>query len=71
MGDVKQVSRDNIFNDVIHLYEDVTFHLHYPMEIEFRGESGFDLGGVQRDLFTSFWEKAYMRFLKDQKHWFH
>ncbi len=54
-----EVSRENVFNDVIELYTKGDIIREYPISIVFTGEIAVDAGGVQRDMYSAFWEKAY------------
>ena len=53
------VYRDNLYEDVVDLYREGDIVREYPFKIEFFGELGVDYGGLQRDMFTGFWGKAY------------
>ena len=33
----------------------------YPIDIEFESEEAIDHGGVQREMFSAFWEQAYLQ----------
>ena len=50
------IDRTNINEDVLDLYSIVG---EYPTTVKYIGEKGADEGGVQRDMFSSFWEKAH------------
>ena len=55
------IRRSNLFEDVISLYTEKAeslFH-EYPLRIAFDGEKAVDTGGVCRDMFSGFWDKAY------------
>ena len=41
------------------LYRDGEILKQFPIYIEYIGEMAVDYGGVQRDMFSAFWEKAY------------
>lgn len=58
-GTPRIVSRSNVYEDVIKLYEDEAIVLECPLSIEFEGEVGVDAGGVTRDMFSAFWESCY------------
>ena len=49
----------NIYEDVLDLYREGSIVGEYPITVTYVGEKGVDEGGVQRDMFSSFWEKAY------------
>ena len=55
------IRRCNLFEDVISLYTEKSESLfrEYPLRIKFAGEKAVDTGGVCRDLFSAFWDKAY------------
>lgn len=55
------ISRNNVYNDVISLYREDEIIGEYPITISFIGELAVDLGGVQRDMFSSFWNEAYLK----------
>ena len=58
VGVVHEIERKNIFEDVVDLYRGEIIS-EYPIFIEYKGEQGVDDGGLRRDMFTAFWEKAY------------
>ncbi len=53
------IERTNVYEDVIDLYREGDIVGEYPIFISFRGELGVDDGGVQRDMFSAFWEQAF------------
>ena len=55
------IRRDAIFEDVIALYKDNGNEIleEYPLRIKFVGEKAVDTGGVCRDMFSAFWDRAY------------
>ena len=53
------VERAAIFETVLCIYKEESVVHEYPMYVKFIGEVGVDEGGVQRDMFTAFWEEAY------------
>lgn len=59
VGIVREVDRNDIFNDVMDLYKDGAIVGEYPIFVTYKGEKGIDDGGLRRDMFTAFWEKAY------------
>ena len=59
MGAEHFINRASIYEDVITLYQDEHVLKECPIYIEFIGERAVDYGGVQRDMFSAFWEKAY------------
>ena len=52
------VRREDVYEDVISLYENKDIFMEYPLYIKFIGERAVDTGGVCRDLFSAYWEKA-------------
>jgi len=63
-GKVHHINRNDLYQDVIHLYQDNQFVKECPIFIEFNGEMALDYGGVQRDMYSAFWEKAYTMFFE-------
>ena len=55
-GPTHLVDRATIFKSVLTIYEQESV---YPMFIKFVGEIGVNEGGLQRDMFTAFYEEAY------------
>ena len=57
------IRRENVYNDVIETYqENLTDILQeYPFRIRYENERAVDSGGVCRDMFSSFWEEAYLK----------
>lgn len=53
------INRATVYEDVINLYQDDKILKECPIYIEFVGEIAVDYGGVQRDMYSGFWEKAY------------
>ena len=53
------VDLSNIYEDVLDLYKENNIMCEYPIIVKYVGEKGADEGGVQRDMFSAFWEKAY------------
>lgn len=53
------VNRSAIYNDVIKLYQCGDIVNECPIFIAYNSEKAIDDGGVTRDMFSSFWEKAY------------
>ncbi len=60
-GLAHRINRKNILKDVIGLYRDSNIINEYPIVIKFVGEIGIDAGGIQRDMFSSFWTETYSR----------
>ena len=63
-GDEHTITRENIYEDVIDLYREGVIVGECPISIEFKGEMGQDLGGLQRDMFSEFWDIVYERFFE-------
>lgn len=62
------ISRSNIYDDCIELYTTKLQQLltEYPFRVKFTKEKAIDTGGVARDMFSGFWERAYVRCLDGQ-----
>ena len=60
-GVTHTVRRSHILEDVISLYENDNICREYPIDIEFESEEAIDHGGVQREMFSAFWEQAYLQ----------
>ncbi len=60
------INRKNILKDVIGLYRDSNIINEYPIVIKFVGEIGIDAGGIQRDMFSSFWTETYSELFEGQ-----
>lgn len=62
-GFTHPVNRCNVFQDFISLYSskcDIVLG-EYPFRTKFVGEKAVDLGGVTRDVFSAFFEEAYLK----------
>ena len=64
LGVEHTITRENIYEDVIDLYRTGEIVGEYPITIKFQGELGQDLGGVQRDMFSEFWDVVYGKFFE-------
>ena len=51
----------HIYNDMIKLFDSHNVILQHPFRVHFEGEMGIDTGGLTRDAFSAFWEKAYFK----------
>ena len=62
-GETHVVNRASVFDDVIMLYTTQLqkILLEYPFRTAFAGEKAIDFGGVTRDVFSAFFEEAYIR----------
>ena len=60
-GRLREIDRLNVFDGIIKMYEDKpeSVVLEYPIWMKFAGEAGIDEGGVQRDMYTAFWDDCY------------
>lgn len=58
------IKRTNLYKDVLDLYREGDIVGEYPISISFQGELGVDNGGVQRDMFSAFWEQGYSMMLE-------
>ena len=56
-GSFHEVSRRDAYSAVPQLLEKAIDE--FPLRVKFKGETGFDAGGVCREMFTCFWEAAY------------
>lgn len=53
------VKRSSVFEDVMVLYQREQMHKEFPINIKFESEKAVDVGGVTREMYSAFWEKAY------------
>ena len=53
------IDRGNVYEDVVDMYREGEIVGECPINIKFAGEKAVDDGGVHRDMFSAFWEKAY------------
>ena len=56
-GPIHEVTRKDAFSEVPHLIEQAIDEC--PLRVRFRGEMGYDTGGVCREMLSCFWEEAY------------
>ena len=59
-GDVHVIDRDNVYEDVTDTYRSGKI-VGECLLIKFSGEEALDYGGVQRDMYSAFWEIAYSK----------
>ena len=59
VGLMHEVTRNNIFEDVLALYKKGKIIDEYPIFIKYKDEMAVDDGGVQRDMYSAFWQEAY------------
>lgn len=60
-GTVRTVDRDNVYEDVIEMYRTDDIVAEYPIKIQYSDEQAYDDGGVQRDMYSAFWDEAYLK----------
>ena len=64
-GEVHSVRQNDrfLFDDIISLYKDKAkdLLLEYPFRIQYTDGRALDVGGVARDMFSAFWEIAYLQ----------
>ena len=60
-GSLRTVDRNNVYEDVIDLYRSGEIIGEFPIDIRYSGEMAVDEGGVQRDMYSGFWEDAYSK----------
>ena len=53
------IRRNDLFDDVLTLYESDDVLTEYPLGVRFVGERAVDQGGVLCDMISAFWEVAY------------
>ncbi len=61
-GSFHIIERKNVFGSVNDLFSKELVLSEFPLQIKFRGEAGFDSGGVCRDMFSAYWEHAYKQY---------
>ena len=62
-GTEHTVDRANLYDDVLKLYQEGNITTECPIHIHFKEEIGVDVGGVQRDMLSGFWETAYKKII--------
>lgn len=62
-GTTHTIDRSNVYENVITLYTTKKREVleEFPFRVHFKDEKAFDLGGVSRDLFSAFYEEAYVK----------
>lgn len=55
------IERANSYQNMIELYRDSGIVKECPIFIKYKGEAAVDEGGVQRDMFSGFWEITYKK----------
>lgn len=63
-GDTRIIDRKNLYEDVIDIYRIGEILGECPIDIKFSGEEALDYGGVQRDMFSAFWEVVYSKYFE-------
>ena len=53
------IRRSSVFEDVMQLYQQEQMAKEFPVNIKFESEKAVDVGGVTREMYSAFWEKAY------------
>ena len=62
-GSPHLVRRDNIFSDVLKIYENFSrIANEFPFRVAFDDENALDTGGVTRDMLSGFWISAFDKF---------
>lgn len=63
------VRRESIYDDVIEIYTEnlCDILVEFPFRIRYDNEKAIDTGGVSRDMFSSFWEEAYIKHFDGEK----
>ena len=59
----RPVKRGSVYNDVMEMYRDAKcgILMEFPFRIRYEDEQAVDTGGVCRDMFSGFWEQAYVK----------
>ena len=62
-GYPRAIKRANVYDDVIEMYQENMINVmqEYPFRIQYQNERAVDTGGVCRDMFSAFWEEAYIK----------
>ncbi|XP_069131679.1 uncharacterized protein [Argopecten irradians] len=55
------VRRNHVVKDLMDVYGNADI-LQHMLNVSFEGEEGQDAGGLTKDVFTAFWERAYVQF---------
>ena len=57
------INRNSVYEDVFRMYQKELDQIttEFPFRIEYLNERAIDTGGVCRDMFSSFWEEAYVK----------
>ena len=59
----RAVRRENIYMDVLKMYQENMEEIlgEFPFRVKYENVKAIDTGGVCRDMFSSFWEEAYLQ----------
>ena len=68
-GFERPITRSNLYEDVIEMYRKSLQNItrEFPFCISYTFENAVDTGGVSRDLFSAFWEIAYIKHFDGEK----
>ena len=61
------IDRENLYNDVLSMYQEGGVVCEHPLFVKYKGENALDDGGVQRDMFSAFWVDAYTHLFEGAK----
>ena len=69
----RAVRRENIYMDVLEMYQENMEEIlgEFPFRVKYENEKACDTGGVCRDMFSSFWEEAYLQHFDGSGSLFH
>jgi len=56
-----QVERNMILTSVVLLFGQAGVTEQFPLRIRFVGEIGVNIGGVYQEMWSAFWDDAYVR----------
>ena len=60
-GLTHEVTRSEVYSEVPSLLLEDSVLNEFPLRVRFRGEMGYDTGGVCRDMFSCFWEEIFKK----------
>jgi hypothetical protein len=66
-GELRTVDRDNVFEDVMDMYRSGEIIGECPIKMKYGDEQAIDDGGVQRDMYSAFWEQTYSEYFDGAK----
>ena len=61
------VNRENVYHDVLSMYQEGDIACEHPLFIKYEGENAVDDRGVQRDMVSAFWVDAYSHLFEGAK----